>query len=132
VIDAWGRGPMVIFGSANWTDAALVSESGNDENIVFLPHRDIARMFYAQFKRMTGLWRDRDDCWFDIGRTGSMSQLSLWMTDTNQFVLDASMDLQAGAGWSPWIEHVTGVIGRLSYTINGTAPALYFRARKSW
>jgi hypothetical protein len=54
VVDPFGEQPGVIHGSANWTFSALQSGSFNDENIVFVRHRDIARLFYLHFKQITG------------------------------------------------------------------------------
>jgi len=54
VIDPGTWRPVVIHGSANWTAAGLASPDGNDEHILFLPHRELARAFMEQFHRMTG------------------------------------------------------------------------------
>ena len=54
VIDPRGERPVVIHGSANWTSRALEGTQDNDENVVFLRHKGIARAFYAHFNRMTG------------------------------------------------------------------------------
>ncbi len=53
IIDPDGRNPVVIHGSANWTAAGLSSPTGNDENTLFLLHRDIAATFLEHFHRMT-------------------------------------------------------------------------------
>ncbi len=89
VIDPWDRRPLLIHGSANWTDTALASNSGNDENILFLPHAGLARIFYAQFKRMTGLWRtERADFWCELRGARGTNAIAAWMTDTNSYQLE--------------------------------------------
>lgn len=85
--------PVVIRGSANWTDSVLASTDQNVENVVVLRHKNIARIFYAQFKWMTGLWTNREDFWCDIIRTNGSLQAGLWMTDTNGFILQRSVAL---------------------------------------
>jgi len=58
VIDPRDARPVVIHGSANWTASALESTDSNDESVVFVRHKGIARVFHEQFRRMTGL-RDK-------------------------------------------------------------------------
>lgn len=52
-IDPFGARPVLITGSANWTEAALQNTNSNDENISFIFHPEIARAFYLHFKWMT-------------------------------------------------------------------------------
>ncbi len=58
--------PVLIHGSANFSFSALQSENSNDENILFLRHRELARVLYGHFKRATGLWQRRDDFWWVV------------------------------------------------------------------
>ena len=54
VIDPWNAtNALVIQGSANWTAAALVLTSANDENVEFLPSAEIAQTFVEQYRAMT-------------------------------------------------------------------------------
>lgn len=53
VIDPRGERPVVIHGSANWTGLALEGIRDNDENVVFIRHKGIARAFHDHFNRMT-------------------------------------------------------------------------------
>ena len=126
VIDPWGEHPVLIHGSANWTDTALASENGNDENVLFLRHRDLARIFYAQFKRMTGMWTtNRDDAWCELGRTGSTWSVDAWMTGTNTFQLQQSDSVLSG--WTNCTPVRTGYVGRVSFPTNGGISARFYR-----
>ena len=124
-IDPWSERPMLIHGSANWTDAALASPSANDEYVLFLRHRDMTRMFYAQFKRMTGLWSQRDDFWCDIGWTRGTLETGLWMTDAQEYILQRAEALGA---WPSDGSSITGLVGRLSVSTNGLDSKMFYRA----
>lgn len=126
IIDPWTPRPVVVHGSANWTDAALASTADNDENVVFIKHHEIARIFYAQFKRMTGMWTNRTDFWCDLDRTNGTWQVSLWTTDTNQFRIQQARYLTNS--WSSWAQEVTGCVGRVVFTTNLTDSTGFFRA----
>lgn len=128
VIDPWGERPAVIHGSANWTDTALVSANGNDENVIFLFHRDVARLFYAQFKRMTGTWSDRDDFWCDLARSNGGWRVDLWVTDTNRFALESASALDGA--WTAGVAVATGQVGRTSFQTNAAASSEFFRAQR--
>jgi len=128
VIDPWDTNPVLIHGSANWTASALVYTNENDENVLFLYHRDIARTFYAQFKRMTGMWQDRDDFWCDVRRSGGTTQVGLWTTDTNRFRVEHA--LQIGPTWTTEVNTVTSFIGRSALVTNAADPSGFYRARR--
>ena len=53
-IDPHSTNAILIHGSANWTDTALVSTNGNDENVLVLRHAGIAARFFDQFTKITG------------------------------------------------------------------------------
>lgn len=125
VIDPWGAEPVTIHGSANWTDSALVSTSANDENVVFVKHAAIARLFYSQYKRMTGLWQDRDDWWCEIARDADGLRVSSWITDTNAYVLEE------GTAVGEWTSIVAGSTGRvtvISAPAGSAGPRAFYRA----
>jgi len=124
VIDAFGTNPIVIHGSANWTDTAIVSNSGNDENVVFIRHRDIARMFYAHFKRVTGAFQQRNDFWIEW----QAPAFRLWMTDTNSYVLDRVNSLTNT--WSNLQSGITGRVGELVFTNDTSQSVRFIRARR--
>lgn len=125
-IDPWGAEPVLIHGSANWTDTALASASGNDENVLFLRHRALARLFYAQFKRMTGMWTtNRADAWCELVRTGTTWSVDVWTTGTNAFLLQQA-DSPA-TGWSDCGPVRTGAVGRMAFPTNAVAPARFHR-----
>jgi phosphatidylserine/phosphatidylglycerophosphate/cardiolipin synthase-like enzyme len=123
VIDPYGTNPVLVHGSANWTDAALVADDGNDENLVILRHRDIARMFYASFKRITGAFQDRSDFWLQP----LSSSVRLWMTDTNVVALE-----QASAVTGIWssAQIVTGRVGFLDAGNVATGGTTYLRLQQ--
>ncbi len=121
VIDPWTDRPVLIAGSANWTDSALSSTTENDENILFLRHRDIARLFYMQFKRMTGLWQDQCYSWMDVSREGKNPQVVFWITDTNRHMLATCDNLVTG-NWTDWEPAISNFMGRMTRTYTGTAP----------
>ena len=127
IIDPWTERPVVIHGSANWTASALASTDMNDENVLLLCHKDIARIFYAQFKRMTGMWTNRSDFWCDILRTNGSLQVGLWMTDTNQFGLQHATRMDE---WASTGGVITGVVGRVSALTNGADQTGFFRAMR--
>ncbi len=129
VIDPWGEQPIVIHGSANWTDSALASTSANDENIMFLRHRDLARLFYLQFKRMTGLWQGRCDNWCTIRRDRGAMYCDFWIAETNRCLVEYGADLRSGT-WTPWVNGIQGTIGRLTQPAPAGATRLYFRTRR--
>jgi len=106
VIDPWSEQPTVILGSPNWSKAALVDTNQNDENIVFMRHKDIARMYYAQFKRMTGVWQAREDFWCDVSNAPPGCAFGLWMTDSNSFRVE-----QAAVPAGPWTTNLTSISG---------------------
>ncbi len=129
VIDPWNSKPVVIHGSANWTWSALVATNQNDENVVVLRHRDIARLFYAQFKRETGAWPDRDDYWCDVRRTGGGLEAGLWMTGTNGFAFQRSA--APTSGWVDVNGSITGFVGHVTpVTTNGADGVMFYRARR--
>gem|GEM_PF-934302 len=59
VIDPFGAEPRVIHGSANWSATAIVSDAGNDENVLFLRHGGIAAEMFENWTIMTGVFTDR-------------------------------------------------------------------------
>lgn len=61
VVDPFGKKPVVIHGSANWTASALADDESNDENIVFIKHAGIARAFHSHFERVVGVDREVED-----------------------------------------------------------------------
>ncbi len=121
VIDAYGTNPVLVHGSANWTDAALVSNSGNDENIVYVRHREIARIFYAQFKRLTGTFQQRSDFWVQA----QTNSVRLWATDTNTVLVEKS-DNVTGT-WNT-VQSVTGRVGFVD--VSAAATQAFYRARR--
>jgi phosphatidylserine/phosphatidylglycerophosphate/cardiolipin synthase-like enzyme len=128
VIDPWESRPTLIHGSPNWTDAATVDDLSNDENLLFLRHREIARIFYAQYQKMTGTWTNRDDFWCDVRRAGGPTEVGLWTTDTNRFLVEHTP--QIGPTWTTVVNTVTSFIGRSVLSTNGADPSGFYRARR--
>lgn len=94
VIDPRGANPLVIHGSPNWTAGALVSTSSNDENVQFLPHREMALAFLAHFDRMT----DGVKPWCAMGSAGAASPawFDFWLPDAQPYELVSTTNLAAG------------------------------------
>lgn len=129
VSDPFGRRPLVIHGSANWTASALSYTNENDENVLFLPHRGLARMFYAHFKRVTGAFSDRADYWYEVERQTSRVAVSLWTACTNGGLAVDSAPALAG----PWTELQGGITGGPGSVWSGAfafASNTFFRARR--
>ncbi len=98
VIDPDGANPLVIQGSANWTDSALSSTNSNDENVQFLPHPGLARAFVAQFNAMTDgtvPW-----CALGPGAVAGESRLAYWLPYANAYELVHTTNLFDGATWT--------------------------------
>ena len=121
VADPFGARPVAVHGSANWTDAALVSESDNDENLLVLHHTGIARSLYAHLKRITRSLQDRPDFWLGAAPDGGWA---LWATDTNRYRLAAAAAVTGT--WADAGGTVTGRIGAVAVT--NLAP--FLRARR--
>ena len=128
VIDPWGANPVVIHGSANWTDAGLASTSLNDENIVVVRHGDIARFFLAQFKRMTGAWPDESAAWTRIARTGSAARVDFWIPQTNTHYLETAPG--PDQPWEPIGAFFSNFVGGISIVTNRADGRAVFRLRR--
>ena len=104
VIDPYGTNALVIHGSANWTDAALVDDSSNDENVLFLPHKGMAMAFAAQFNAMT----DGVVPWCQLRSMGSVTNARCfyWLPYTNQYALIETTNL---FNTNSWITVVTNL-----------------------
>lgn len=120
VIDPWGADPLVIHGSANWTEAALVSDRLNDENVLFLPHRGMARAFAAQFNAMTDGILPR--CGLGSGGSSGVSRLSVWLPYTNQYEVVHSTHLFDLTSWTNRVQLLPA--GRGTHSVNVTNPAV--------
>ncbi len=130
VLDPWGARPTTILGSPNWTQQALTSTNGNDENILFLRHRDLTRMFYAHFRRMTGSLTNRDDFWCNINGVFSPTHINVWMTDTNRYNMETAVFTSTGITWTTWQPVFTGHIGSIAFTNTLTNYYPWFRAKR--
>ncbi|NCC50947.1 MAG: hypothetical protein EOM20_06985 [Spartobacteria bacterium] len=132
VIDPWHHAPITIHGSANWTYTALGSTSGNDENLVLLRHRDIARIFYAQFKRMTGLRAQENASWCAFSGKTPPQGLCLWMSDTaltNTWIYTLEQAPALDGPWTRLQNHITGGIHRVTQPIAPANQAFYRATR---
>lgn len=130
VIDPWEARPLAILGSPNWTQQALVNTAGNDENLLIIRHRDIARMLYAHIQRMTGALTQRDDFWCSIAATSMSARLTVWMTDTNQYLIENASPVAPAPAWSTWQPTFTGRIGQLVFTNPPAASYEWYRVRR--
>ena len=94
-LDPRGAAPLAILGSANWTEAALVDDDSNDENVLFLPHAGLAQALVAQFNVLT----DGTVPWFRLESGGSAAngRFVYWLPDTNRYeVLFTTNVLETG------------------------------------
>lgn len=123
VIDPFGEDAVVIHGSANWTLSALQDDNANDENVVFLRHRDVARMFYAHFKRVTGAFAGAPDFWLDPG----LAEGRLWAAETGGVYTVEQAATPAGP-WSVWQSAITGRLGFVAFSNDANAASRVFRA----
>lgn len=128
-IDPWGAAPVLIHGSANWTDAGLASTSANDENLLFLRHAELARLFYIHFKRITGAWQDRNDNWLDLAVSRAAPTLRCWITDTNTYLVEKTDRLRSGK-WTTVIGPMSNYVGCLTLPAPVESGARYYRTRR--
>jgi phosphatidylserine/phosphatidylglycerophosphate/cardiolipin synthase-like enzyme len=132
VIDPWGARPVTIMGSPNWTQQALTSTNGNDENILFIRHRDMTRMFYAHFRLMTGALTNRNDFWCSVDPATGTPRVALWTTDTNRYTLEyTSLPRTTGTPWLVGSSIITGRIGQLSFTNIPGGTSVWFRSTRT-
>lgn len=119
-VDPFGTNPWVMHGSANWSANALTDNNSNDENLMFIPHRDLARIFYSHFKRITGALQTRNDFWFGDGPR-------LWLTDTNSYSIERAIAVTGS--WNS-AGSASNTTGWLSITNSGL-PVEFLRARRN-
>jgi phosphatidylserine/phosphatidylglycerophosphate/cardiolipin synthase-like enzyme len=129
VIDPFGTWPVVIHGSANWSSSALLYTDTNDENILFLRHADIARVFYANFKRITGAFMDRNDFWMDMATGSEGLEVTLWRTDTNAYSIESCEVL--GDDWEDWQPGAGGRIGSTTFAVPPADRKGFYRATRA-
>lgn len=125
VIDPFGEQPALIHGSANWTFSALQSSNFNDENLIFLRHRDIARTFYAHFKHITGAFTNSADFWVDIADAGGR----LWAAETGR-VYNVEWAPDPTGPWTNSPQAVTGRLGAVAFPIDPGSSARVYRATR--
>lgn len=130
VIDPEGPAPLVIHGSANWTEAALVDTGLNDENVLFLPHGEIARAFAAQFDAMTDGTVPR--CVPGGGGTGALARLDVWLPDARTYELVHTTNLLAGlAAWTNRTQGLPAGRGFQALALTNEAERRFFRVRSA-
>ncbi len=129
VIDPWGARPILVHGSANWTDAGLASDSSNDENVLFLRHRDLARWFYVQFKRMTRQWPEISHNWWRLNVRAGQVYATAWVADTNRCRIEYALDPRA-ATWTAWGPGVWDYIGAIARPTPVAGDRVFFRTRR--
>jgi len=124
VIDPWGEAPLLIQGSANWTEAGLVATNKNDDNIEFIPDAGMAQAFVAQYLAMTdgprpvltGIRQDEAGTWFLDYHYGAGR------------VLEQSPSLGDDAQWTPVGVPPEPAGGSIELDPGG--PAMFFRLRQ--
>lgn len=128
VIDPDGADPLVIHGSANWTEAALVADDSNDENLLFLPHAGIAQAFAAQFNAMTDGLVPRGALW--TAGTSASSRFWYWLPDDRPCELVSTTNLLAGAAWTNRVLLLPAGRGTNSLILTNSLPAGFYRIRQ--
>ena len=128
VIDPYGPQALVIHGSPNWTEAALVDDSSNDENLLFLVHEPIARSFVAQFNAMT----DGVVPWCDLRSTGSTAtaRCSYWLPYTNRYALITTTNLFNTNSWTSVVTILPTGRGTNSVLIPRSGARGFYRIQK--
>ncbi len=97
-LDPRGAAPLAILGSANWTEAALVDDDSNDENVLFLPHAGLAQALVAQFNVLT----DGTVPWFRLESGGSAAngRFVYWLPDTNRYEVLFTTNVLDTGSWT--------------------------------
>ncbi len=127
-IDPYGSRALVIHGSPNWTDAALVDDSSNDENLLFVPNEKFARAFVAQFNAMT----DGVIPWCQLRSTGSTAtaRCSYWLPYTNQYALIETTNLFNTNSWITVVTNLKTERGTNSVLIPRNNTRGFYRIQK--
>jgi hypothetical protein len=128
VIDPHGTNPLVIHGSANWTDAALVDDNMNDENILFLPHPGMAQAFVGQFSAMTDGLLPR--CVISSRGSPQTSSVWFWLPDAISYELVRTTNLLNGTTWTHRVQLLPAGRGTNTLTVTNSAPRSFFRIRR--
>ena len=127
VVDPDGANAMVIHGSANWTAQALVYTNSNDENVMFLPHGEMARAFVAQFNAMT----DGVVPWCALRTSGAAgtARLTYWLPFTSRYeVVHTTNVLDAGT-WTNRERLLTAARGTNTLSVTRGAERRFYRIR---
>ncbi len=127
VIDPDGANPLVIQGSANWTEAALLYTNSNDENVQFLPHAGMARALAAQFEVMT----DGTAPWSRLRTTGTSgtARLVYWLPYTNTCELVHTTNVFSLATWTSRVAVLPAGRGTNSLVVTNSATQGFYRIR---
>ena len=127
VLDPYGAAPLAIHGSANWTEAALVDDASNDENVLFLPHAGIAQAFAAQFNAMTDgtvPW-----CRLESGGEAATGRFVYWLPTTNRYeVLFTTNVLDAGT-WTNRVQNLPPGRGTNAVPTTNSSARGFYRIR---
>ena len=127
VLDPYGAKPTVIHGSANWTASALIFTNSNDENVAFIRHRDIARIFHSNFERITGTDTNGANLWLDFRAASNGVATILWSTRSNLVVELQSASTPTGS-WTLFQSAVTTSVGSVTSTNSTPATNRFIRA----
>jgi phosphatidylserine/phosphatidylglycerophosphate/cardiolipin synthase-like enzyme len=127
-IDPRGSAPLAIHGSANWTEAALVDDRSNDENVLFLPHAGLAQALVAQFNAMT----DGTVPWFRLesGGEAATGRFVYWLPYTNRYEVLFTANLLEPAAWTNLLQGLPPGRGTNAVTTTNRAERGFFRLRQ--
>jgi hypothetical protein len=127
-IDPYGSEPMVVHGSANWTWSALESESSNDENVLFLPHAQMARAFAAQFNAMTDGMVPA--CGSSSGGSSASVRLHCWLPAPGSYEVLAAPQPGGVGAWTQRVHVFSGGRGIESVLVPSPQARQFFRLRR--
>lgn len=126
-LDPYGTAPLAILGSANWTEAALVDDDSNDENVLFLPHAGLAQALVAQFNAMT----DGTVPWFRLESGGSAAsgRLVYWLPTTNRYEVVFTTNVLELGTWTNRMQELSPVRGTNAVATPYPAARGFYRLR---
>lgn len=126
-IDPRGAAPLAIHGSANWTEAALVDDGSNDENVLFLPHAGIAQAFAAQFNAMT----DGTEPWcrLESGGDAAAGRLAYWLPYAARYELVFTTNVLDPGTWTNRVQELSPSRGTNAVTTMYPANRGFYRIR---
>lgn len=126
-LDPSGAAPLAILGSANWTEAALVDDDSNDENVLFLPHAGLAQALTAQFNVMTDgtiPW-----CRLESGGNAATGRFVYWLPTPSRYEVVFTTNVLELGTWTNRVLELPPVRGTNAVATPYPAARGFFRLR---